>query len=281
MNKNYVLDSYVSKNFQNLNFKALFIPFFLLTIIAFFLIINGVDSVDSYTQIQKYFFINLNAKFSQFKSLQFNLTQLGDVLIFLPFLTIFIVYAPKFWQALLTALLLSSIISNLLKTLFSVPRPAAIFNNNDFIIIGEVLSGNTSLPSGHSIATFTILSMVFFAFKPKAIDLKIICFLFILISGVIIVFTRIGVGAHYPLDVVIGAIIGCTVAPLGVFLNRKFNPWTWIENKKHYYIFIFLISIWGVVLINKIIAFNLLIFYFALVSLLVTLFVITKIYVKK
>ena len=99
--------------------------------------------------------------------------------------------------------------------------------------------------------------------------------------GLIIVFTRVGVGAHYPLDVIIGSIIGSIAAVTGIFINKKFNPWLWMVNKKYYPVFIFVMFIWGIALMNKIIATNLIIFYFSLVSLVTTLFIIINIYVKK
>ena len=279
--KNHTLNTYVANNFDDLRFSYLFFPFFLLLLIVFFLFRENAFSVEAYTHIQKDSFLYLNSQFSKFPDLQFNLTQLGDVIIFLPLLTIFIVYAPKFWHALLSSLLVSSIFSFLLKKLFAVPRPAAVFDNDSFLIIGKVLSGNTSLPSGHSIATFTILTSVFFAFIPKEMRFKIIWFFSILIIGLIIVFTRVGVGAHYPLDVIIGSIIGCTAALVGVFINNKYNPWIWIGNKKYYPVFIFVMFIWAIALMNKIIATNLIIFYFSLASLVITLFIIINIYVKK
>jgi len=279
--KNHTLNTYVTNNFNDLKFSYLFLPFFLFLLIVIFLFIENAFSVEEYTQIQKDSFLYLNYQLSKFPDFQFNVTQLGDVIIFLPFLTIFIVFAPKFWHALLSSLLISGIFSFLLKKLFAVPRPAAVFDNDSFLIIGNVLSGNTSLPSGHSIATFTILTSVFFAFIPKGVRLKIIWFFSILIIGLIISFTRVGVGAHYPLDVIIGSVIGCTAALAGVFVNKKYNPWTWIGNDKYYPLFMFVIFIWAIALINKIIATNLIIFYFSLASLVITLFIIINIYVKK
>jgi len=279
--KRHILDSYVTNNFNNIRLGLLFFPFFILLLIVSFLFVKDIFSIEAYTQIQKDSFLYLNSKFSQFPELQFNLTQLGDVIIFLPFLTIFIIYAPKFWHALLSSLFISGIISFVLKKLFAIPRPAAVFDNDSFLIMGNVLSGNTSLPSGHSIATFTILTSVFFAFIPKELRFKIIWFCSILILGLIIVFTRVGVGAHYPLDVIIGSVIGCASALTGIFINKNYNPWIWIGNKKKYPVFIFVMFIWAVALINKIIATHLVIFYFSLASLVITLFIIINIYVKK
>ncbi|MGS2763858.1 phosphatase PAP2 family protein [Sinomicrobium sp. M5D2P9] len=275
------LDACVNNNFNNLRLNSLFLPLFLLLLIALFLFKEDAFSVEAYAHIQKDLFFYLNSKLSQFSSLQYNLNQLGNVLIFLPFLTLFMVKAPKFWQSLITALIVSSIFSNLFKKILAVPRPAAMFDRDSFVIIGRTLSGSNSLPSGHSITTFTILVSVFFAFMPKKMEFKIAWFLFIFSTGLIIAFTRVGVGAHYPLDVIVGSILGYLAALTGIFITKKFNPWTWITNKKYYPISIVLFSALAIALINKIVAINLMIFYFSLVSLVATLIIITCIYVKK
>ena len=279
--KNHILNTFVGNNFNDLRFSYFFFPFILLLLIVIFLFIENAFSVEVYTQIQKESFIYLNYQLSKFPYFQFNLTQLGDVIIFLPFLTVFIVYAPKLWHALLSSLLVSGIISFLLKNLFAIPRPAAVFDNDNFLIIGNVLSGNSSLPSGHSIATFTILTSVFFGFIPKELRFKIIWFFSTLVVGLIIVFTRVGVGAHYPLDVIIGSIIGSISALAGIFINKNYNPWIGIGNKKNYPVLGFVMFIWAIVLINKIIATHLMVFYFSLANLVITLFIIINIYVKK
>ncbi|MFG6687200.1 phosphatase PAP2 family protein [Mariniflexile sp. HNIBRBA6329] len=275
------LDAYVSNNFNSLRLKILFLPLLLLLLIVLFLFTKDAFSVEAYAYVQKDLFLYLNSKLSQFPSLQYNLTQLGDVLILLPFLTLFMVQAPKFWQSLITSLIVSAVFSNLFKKIFAVPRPAAMFDQDSFVIIGRTLTGSNSLPSGHSIATFTIVASVFFAFMPKKTKLKIAWFLFIFSTGLFIALTRVGVGAHYPLDIVVGSILGYLAAIVGIFITKKFNPWTWLTNKKYYPISIVLFSVWAIALINKIVAMNLLVFYFSLVSLVATLVIITRIYVKK
>lgn len=277
----HLISTYVANNFDKLRLSYLFAPFFLLLLIVFFLYTEDAFSVNAYVNIQKNLFFYLNFKLSHLPNLQFNITQLGDVLIFLPFLAIFMVYAPKFWESLLISLLVSCIFSNVLKKLFAVPRPAAMLDNDKFEIIGKALCSFTSLPSGHSIAAFTILISVLFAFMPQKVKFKLIWIIFIFMTGLIIVFTRVGIGAHYPLDVIIGSLLGYLSAILGIFINRKFKLLTWLTNKKYYYVSIFLFSIWAVALINKIVTLNLAIFYFSLASLVATLFIITNIYVKK
>jgi membrane-associated phospholipid phosphatase len=268
-------------NFSRLKPSLFFLPLFILITIVLFLYMEDALNVANYIQIQKNGFFFINSKLSQFPHTLYNLTQLGDELILLSFLSLFIVYAPKIWECLLSASLVSAIFSNLLKQIFAVPRPAAVFDNNSFVIIGKALTGHTSLPSGHSITVFTILTVLLFAFMPKKLNYKILWIFPIISIGLLLVFTRVGVGAHYPLDVIIGCIIGYISGLLGIFINEKYKIWTWINNKKYYPIFILLFLVGCISLINKIMNENLIIFYLALISLVVSLYKISMLYVKK
>lgn len=276
-----IMNTSIIDNYSKLKPSLFFLPLFLLIAIVLFLYNQNALSADKYIEIQKNCFFFLNSKLSQFPTILYNLTQLGDALIFLSFLTIFIVYAPKIWESLLSASLVSAIFSGVLKEIFAIPRPAAAFDNNSFVIIGKTLPGHSSLPSGHSITVFTILTILLFAFMPKKLNYKILWFFFIIIAGLILVFTRVGVGAHYPLDIIAGSIIGYISGLVGIFINQKYKIWTWINNKKYYPIFILLFLICCISLINRIINENLIIYYLSLISLIVSLYKITCVYVEK
>jgi len=277
------LDAVVNDNFKKVKLGLLFSPFCLLCLVTFYVIFfnTGEGYVDGYVNIQKDLFFYLNGKLSEFPNLQFNLTQLGDVLIFFPFLTVFIVYAPKIWEALLSSAILSLLVSAILKKIFAMPRPAAIFENESFVIIGKILSGNTSLPSGHSIATFVVITILLFAFMPKRNKYKVIWSSFILMLGFIIAFSRVGVGAHYPIDVIVGSIIGYIVTVIGIQISNKVDWFAWISNKRYYPVFILSLIIWGGVIVSKILGDNLPVFYFSLFSLIISLCLITSTYVQK
>lgn len=137
------------------------------------------------------------------------------------------------------------------------------------------------MPSGHSITIFTILTVLLFSFMPKKLKLKIPWIFLIITTGLIIAFTRVGVGAHHPIDVILGSIIGYISGLLGIFISQKYRIWNWINNKKYYPIFILLFLICCVSLIFRIINENLVIFYLAFISLAVSLYKITAVYVKK
>ena len=276
-----IINSKVIANYSRLRLSLFFLPLFILTTFILFLYSQKALSVDGYVQIQKNCFFFINVKLSQFPAIIYNLTQIGDALIFMSFLTLFILYAPKMWEALLSASLVSAIFSRGLKDLFHVPRPAEAFDNTSFTIIGKTLPGFSSLPSGHSITVFTILTVLLFAFMPKKLHYKILWVFLLLITGLTLVFTRVGVGAHHPLDVINGSVIGYICGLIGIFISRKYKIWDWINNKKYYPFFIVLFLVCCAVLITKISKENLIIFYLALISLILSLYKITYAYIQK
>lgn len=258
------------------------IPAFLILLAVFLTVIvyHGNGSLtDSYVNIQKDLFFSINRYLSQFSTLQYNLTQLGDVLIIFPLLTIFLIKAPKFWEALLSSALLSLVISAGLKRIFAVPRPAGIFDNETFIIIGKTISGNTSLPSGHTIVTFFVITLLWYAFMPK--KFKIIWTFILFLAGYIIAFSRVGVGAHFPLDVVVGSGIGYIIAMLGIKISNAKPIFGWLKNKNLYPIYMIVLAVWSFCIIKKILDVQLIIFYISFLSLVITFYLIARSYVKK
>jgi membrane-associated phospholipid phosphatase len=269
----------VINNYSKLKPCLFSLPISLLIAIILFLYNKDSLNTDKYVQIQKdnFFFINYNL--GQFPDIIYNITQLGDASIVLSVLSIFILYAPKIWESLISASLASLIFSVGLKNIFRVPRPAVVFDNNCFVIIGKTAVGHASLPSGHSITIFTTFTVLLFAFMPEKLPYKILWVLFTIITGLIVAFTRIGVGAHYPLDVIIGS--GYISGLAGIFFSRKYKIWAWVNNKKYYPIIILLILACCVSLINQIIDKNLIIFYLVLIGLIVPFYKIVYAFIKK
>lgn len=281
MLNNLKLDSRVIDNFTKVKLGLLFPPLIILFFFAGFVINEIITTSKTYPEIQKSLFFLLNGKLSQLPYLQFNLTHLGDALVFLPLLGVFVIYAPRLWGGLISSLLISGVVTFLLKRLFAVPRPAAVFDNDSFVIIGETLKGNTSLPSGHSIATFTIMITILLAFMPKKVIFRVLWFIFIIFTGLIIGFSRVGVGSHYPFDVIIGCIIGCPCAIMGIITNNKFRWCGWVENKKYYPILVLFLIICAFVISKRLLDNNLPIYYISLLSIVVTLYLMIRNYVVK
>ncbi|WP_158963782.1 phosphatase PAP2 family protein [Myroides fluvii] len=275
MNKYIATDAIQPRSFTFL------LPFALLLKIYFFLYLFDALSIFGYVHIQKKWFYFINHYVDQHPQLIFNLTQFGDALIFLSFLTLLIMYAPKIWESILTGSLISMAFAVLFKEAFAIPRPARAFDYTTFNIIGEKLSGSTSFPSGHSITLFTILTILMFAFAPKKRSYKISYFIAMVSLGLLFAFTRVAVGAHYPLDVLVGCVLGYISGLLGICITQKYNLWPWIHNRKYYPAFLVLFLSCSVVLLVRIFQENLFIYYCALLSLCYSSYKIAKAYVQK
>ncbi|CAA0223967.1 phosphatase PAP2 family protein [Tenacibaculum maritimum] len=277
------LNESVVRNFNKITYRLLLFPFALLCLLSIFLIASSNDSnyANHYMYFQKEAFLYLNNKLATFPDIAFNTTQLGDVLISFPLLTIFIIYAPKLWEALFTASLLSLVISASFKKLFSIPRPAAVFDHDSFVILGETLTGSTSFPSGHSIATFVVITVLLFAFMPQKNSTKLLWSISLIALGLFIASSRVAVGAHYPFDVVVGSILGYMIAIIGIKLNAEINGFIWIKNRRYYPFFMLIFIILMFLIGHKIIKNNIPIYYISFLSLTISLYTITSSYVKK
>jgi hypothetical protein len=150
-----------------------------------------------------------------------------------------------------------------------------------FTIMGRPNILHTSLPSGHSMTAFIVITVLLYAFMPKKMMSKIIWSTGLILIGLIIAFSRVAVGAHYPIDVILGCTFGYIMAILSIRLNTNLNWLYWMKTRRFYPIIMLILSIWTYLVILKIMKYNMVIFYLSLLALVVTFFVITKKYVEK
>lgn len=118
-----------------------------------------------------------------------------------------------------TAALSDQISSNLLKNIIERPRPC-----NDVFIheMGRLLIGRCptsfSLPSSHAVNHFAAAIFIFITLKPA---FKKWAYLFIFWAASIC-YAQVYVGVHYPVDVLVGAIIGSLIGGGVAFLFNKY-----------------------------------------------------------
>lgn len=275
------MNDLVKLNYAKITWRILIIPFILISSITTYLVSQGVTNSINYVAYQKDIFFAINQFLAKYPTFQINLTQLGDVAVFLALLAPLLFFTPKIWETLFWALLVSLVFSTTLKNIFHVPRPSMILQHDSFTIIGKVVSGYASFPSGHSISAFTILTVVIVGFMPKLTQYKILFSLTGLILGSLIALSRVGVGAHYPLDVLFGSFFGCLSALFGILINNKYPIWKWVGNSKNYPIFIIAFLVCTTIISNKILQENLAIYYLASASLLFSLYKLIRVYIKK
>ncbi|MCB0462440.1 MAG: phosphatase PAP2 family protein [Flavobacteriaceae bacterium] len=276
------LDSMVTNNFKKVTSRFLILPIILLFLFFVFFAFNIKNTfADTYVESQKAMFLELNELLSVYPNLAYNITYLGDCLVLFPFVFIFLFAAPKFWEVLLTSSLFTIITSALLKFIFAIPRPAALIDIDTFTIMGRPNIMHTSLPSGHSMTAFTVVTILLFAFMPQKKSHKVLWSVILISIGLSIAFSRVAVGAHYPFDVVLGCTIGYIMAILGITINKNTNWLFWMKNRKFYPIIMLIFSVWMYLVILKLIKHNMVIFYLSFIALIVTFCIITFKYVKK
>lgn len=100
----------------------------------------------------------------------------------------------------LYALILSGIIAACLKLLYNSPRPFAVLEHVRQLTIPTEPS---SFPSGHSSSTFSVVTVMVWKLRENKI---LVCLL--IAFALLIAFSRIYIGVHYPFDVFIGAVVG-------------------------------------------------------------------------
>lgn len=112
----------------------------------------------------------------------------------------------------LTALILAEVAGKIAGMFHSNNQPFAELAGVNQLVDMEV---NNSFPSDHTIIFFA-MAVTFWLFKRKQ------TFLWVLIA-MMVGFSRIWVGVHYPADILVGAILGSAFAYLGYRLIPNIN----------------------------------------------------------
>ncbi len=239
-----------------------------------------ITDTATYPQINKDIFLAINALWANAPTLAHNLTQLGDASVVLSLLLCLALTLPKLWEALLAGSLLSFVAAHFFKEFYAMPRPARAFGENAFNIIGETLKGSNSLPSGHTITIFTTLCVVFFAFVPSLKKARLSLVIGIILLALLVGLSRVGVGAHYPLDVLTGAVLGIVCGLFGVFVAGKTRLFAWLNSRLGLLVFALLAAVGVVMSLKHINEHNLIIFYVALLFALFYLFAFLREFFK-
>jgi len=118
-------------------------------------------------------------------------------------------------RAALIAALMSLLIIASMKSLIALPRPYDVLDPSSFYFIGEKIT-TYAFPSGHTATAFAIMGAVGLYFKNNS--LLFFAFFFASLIGL----SRIMLGVHWPIDVLVGAALGLASAWLSVaMINAK------------------------------------------------------------
>ena len=141
-------------------------------------------------------------------------TLLGEHGIFLIICALVCIIIPKTRKLGITmgiALLLGFLFGNLLiKNVVARPRPYTLARFSDLLLVSEL--SDWSFPSGHTLAAFECAVAVFIYHKKIGVAA--------IIAAVLIAFSRIYLVAHYPSDVIVGALMGILFAIAAYYIVK-------------------------------------------------------------
>lgn len=150
------------------------------------------------------------------------LTQGGDAAVVLLMLLVFGRWSRQGAALALKGFLIGSVVSPLLKMWWSVPRPLMAIDPALLNLMGNPPGSANAMPSGHALAVSTLVCLMVLMYpsllRRKALLLPLI------LGGLVVAFSRVVVGAHWPADVLAGMGLGIWIAWLAM---RWESFWSW------------------------------------------------------
>ena len=210
------------KNLTGSNLNPAFFSGYIIAVSILSAYCVGINKSEGFLYINQFHYRLLDDFFILF-------TNLGNG-IFAILLMAFLMIRKKIGWSLQIALsfLFSGIIAQFLKHLFHSPRPKLFFGPGSIHYIrGITGTGYGSFPSGHTATIFAITTLLSFYFPGRNAGI------FFIIIALLTGFSRIYLSQHFPVDVLVGSLVGVSVSvlvhqliPLRTF-EKKYTETDW------------------------------------------------------
>lgn len=170
---------------------------------------NTLLSALSYLNVNSFYFINHGLDNKILDILMPLITDFGSILAWGLILVLMYAFGDERTRKIaflaFLALILANVVVYSLKFLVAEPRPFLTLANVDLLVHAEE---TYSFPSGHATSSFAAAFVIGSKYKLnlKGRNYSLLCPL--MIFAVIVGFSRVYIGVHYPYDVIVGAIIG-------------------------------------------------------------------------
>ncbi|WP_374592440.1 phosphatase PAP2 family protein [Aquabacterium sp.] len=135
---------------------------------------------------------------------------------------------PGWMAAYLLCLLIGGLLVHLVKHAIDAPRPPAVLSLSELHVIGSVLR-TRSMPSGHSASAFAFAAVMLLS--PNPWSLRRLLLVPVLVAATLIALSRIAVGAHWPLDVLVGSALGWVFGGMSVALAATSGLTRWCASR--------------------------------------------------
>tara|TARA_S200000501_G_scaffold371194_1_gene413778 strand:- start:171 stop:938 length:768 start_codon:yes stop_codon:yes gene_type:complete len=121
------------------------------------------------------------------------------------------------WRYFIAQLIGSIVLVRLLKMLVARGRPSSEFPS---IYIGDftqlyVDASLHSFPSGHAADVWTGATILFIVAKQVSVKF------FLIVVAILVSLSRVALGAHYPIDILVGSLIGLLTGSLCLVISRS------------------------------------------------------------
>lgn len=195
---------------------------------------GGAFATEYYWRGQVDWFIALNAWSGDYPIFWHIVTDAGNAAVLVACMALmFLARYPSMYAALLASLPFLLLLY-FGKEFFAVPRPAKALESDSFFIVGEPLASYTSLPSGHTMAFFVVVGIVLFTLCRTPNSKNLLYWALGLLIASFFSLSRVFVGAHWPLDLVFGALCGLIASAGGVLLAHHYRGWwSWFTQPKY------------------------------------------------
>ena len=151
----------------------------------------------------------------------------GDAWVILLILLLIERFPGEMTSWVLKTWLIGALVSQLIKNLLPMPRPASVLGVENLSLIDHppLLSG--SMPSGHALAAISCALIVCAVLQlrgAKHWHLSIVA-----LTAAMAAWARVAVGAHWPSDVIAGAGLAFLVVALGLLWERQHSWNAWVQ----------------------------------------------------
>ncbi|OCC15595.1 Phosphatidylglycerophosphatase B [Dissulfuribacter thermophilus] len=146
------------------------------------------------------------------------ITSLGDGLVLMVLVFFLFPRRGDLAIACAEAYATSGIVALILKRIVAAPRPPMLFRPELIHVVGPVLK-HYSFPSGHTASAVSVGVVLFSLSKERRLGL------IALVLSLLVGYSRIYVGVHFPRDVYAGALLGALAALVAARCHERLYRW--------------------------------------------------------
>lgn len=141
-------------------------------------------------------------------------TYFGDTATALCLMLFFARRNPSALWIIFIAAIVGLLVTHSMKASFGMMRPPAVLDDSEFNVIGKAFNKG-SFPSGHSFSIFVFVTTLFYFSKQVGTRIVLVVF------GVIVAASRIIVGAHWPIDTLVGSALGILITLSAIYIAKR------------------------------------------------------------